>query len=127
MLWPAAALKSFLQAIRHTGDGEYGEAGIETLEALVAPVLLRYASMAPLVLDVADGADGAYQLADPTMTAKSIGSEGEPNDRARRRNPGSGARSSSTVFGGLRRLSSRACRQRHHRSNGGEEMSNEVV
>ena len=56
--------RGLFRAIRHMVDGEYREAGIETLAAMAAPALMSYASTASLVLDVVDG---AYELAGPAM------------------------------------------------------------
>ncbi len=56
--------RGLFRAIRHMVDGEYREAGIETLAAVAAPALMSYASTASLVLEVVDG---AYALASPAM------------------------------------------------------------
>ena len=56
--------RGLFRAIRHMVDGDYREAGIETLAAIAAPALMSYASTASLVLDVVDG---AYELADPAL------------------------------------------------------------
>src|SRR5271157_4222480 len=56
--------RGLFRAIRHLVDGEYRDAGVETLAAVAAPALMSYASCASLVLDVVDG---AYELAKPTM------------------------------------------------------------
>ena len=56
--------RGLFRAIRHLVDGEYREAGIETLASMAAPALMSYASTASLVLDVVDG---AYELASPAM------------------------------------------------------------
>jgi len=63
-------------------DGQYREAGIETLAAVAAPALMSYASTASLVLDVVDG---AYELADPAMEGghKQPGAERAPNESSR--------------------------------------------
>jgi hypothetical protein len=52
------------RAIRRMVNGEYREAGVETLAALAAPALMSYASMASLVLEVVDD---AYSLASPAI------------------------------------------------------------
>ena len=51
-------------AIRHIVDGDFREAGVETLAALAAPALMSYASTASLVMEVVDG---AYSLVNPAM------------------------------------------------------------
>ena len=56
--------RGLFRAIRHMVDGEYREAGVETLAAVAAPALMSYASTASLVLEVVDG---AYALASPAM------------------------------------------------------------
>jgi hypothetical protein len=56
--------RGLFRAIRHMVDGEYREAGVETLAAVAAPALMSYASTASLVLEVVDG---AYALAAPAM------------------------------------------------------------
>jgi hypothetical protein len=56
--------RGIFRAIRRMVEGEYREAGIETLAALAAPALMSYASTASLVMDVVDG---AYDLARPAM------------------------------------------------------------
>ena len=56
--------RGLFRAIRHLVDGEYHEAGVETLAAVAAPALMSYASTASLVLEVVDG---AYALASPAM------------------------------------------------------------
>jgi hypothetical protein len=56
--------RGLFRAIRHMVDGEYREAGVETLAAVAAPALMSYASTASLVMDVVDG---AYELASPAM------------------------------------------------------------
>ena len=56
--------RGLFRAIRHIVDGDYREAGVETLAALAAPALMSYASTATLVVEVADG---AYALANPAM------------------------------------------------------------
>jgi hypothetical protein len=56
--------RGLFRAIRHMAEGEYREAGVETLAALTAPALMSYASTASLVLDVVDG---AYNLASPAL------------------------------------------------------------
>lgn len=56
--------RGLFQAIRHLVDGEYRQAGVETLAALAAPAVMSYASTASLVLDVVDG---AYALAQPAL------------------------------------------------------------
>ena len=67
--------RGLFRAIRHMVDGDYRQAGVETLAALAAPAIMSYASTASLVLDVVDG---AYSLAQPAME------EGEiPRVRAR--------------------------------------------
>jgi hypothetical protein len=52
--------RGLFRAIRHMVEGQYREAGVETLAAVTAPALMSYASTAALVLDVVDG---AYELA----------------------------------------------------------------
>ncbi len=56
--------RGLFRAIRHMVDGEYREAGVETLAAVAAPALMSYATTASLVLEVVDG---AYALASPAM------------------------------------------------------------
>ena len=56
--------RGLFRAIRHLVDGEYREAGVESLAAVAAPALMSYASTASLVLEVVDG---AYALANPAM------------------------------------------------------------
>ena len=56
--------RGLFRAIRHMVDGDYRQAGVETLAALAAPAIMSYASTASLVLDVVDG---AYALAQPAM------------------------------------------------------------
>ena len=56
--------RGLFRAVRHMVDGDYREAGVETLAALAAPALMSYASTASLVLEVVDG---AYALASPAM------------------------------------------------------------
>ena len=56
--------RGLFRAIRHLVDGDYREAGVETLAALAAPALMSYASTASLVMEVVDG---AYSLANPAM------------------------------------------------------------
>jgi len=56
--------RGLFRAIRHMVDGDYRQAGVETLAALAAPAIMSYASTASLVLDVVDG---AYSLAQPAM------------------------------------------------------------
>ena len=56
--------RGLFRAIRHLVEGDYREAGVETLAAMTAPALMSYASTASLVLDVVDG---AYDLAQPTI------------------------------------------------------------
>ena len=56
--------RGLFRAIRHIVEGDYREAGVETLAALAAPALMSYASTASLVLEVVDG---AYALASPAM------------------------------------------------------------
>ena len=56
--------RGLFRAIRHIVDGDYREAGVETLAALAAPALMSYASTASLVMEVVDG---AYSLANPAM------------------------------------------------------------
>jgi hypothetical protein len=56
--------RGLFRAIRHIVDGEYREAGIETVAALTAPALMSYATTASLVFDVVDG---AYELAGPAF------------------------------------------------------------
>lgn len=56
--------RGLFRAIRHLVEGEYRDAGVETLAAVAAPALMSYASCASLVLDVVDG---AYELAKPTL------------------------------------------------------------
>src|ERR1017187_6498974 len=56
--------RGLFRAIRHMVDGDYREAGVETLAAMAAPALMSYASTASLVLDVVDG---AYELAGPAI------------------------------------------------------------
>ncbi len=56
--------RGLFRAIRHMVDGEYREAGAETLAAVAAPALMSYASTASLVLEVVDG---AYELAGSAM------------------------------------------------------------
>jgi hypothetical protein len=56
--------RGLFRAIRHLVEGDYREAGVETLAAMAAPALMSYASTASLVLDVVDG---AYELAGPAM------------------------------------------------------------
>ena len=65
--------RGLFRAIRHMVDGEFREAGVESL---AAPALMSYASTASLVMDLVDG---AYDLAQPAMD------EGEiPRFRGRR-------------------------------------------
>ena len=56
--------RGMFRAIRHIVDGDYREAGVETLAALAAPALMSYASTATLVMEIVDG---AYSLANPAM------------------------------------------------------------
>ena len=56
--------RGLFRAIRHMVDGDYREAGVETLAALAAPALMSYASTASLVMEVVGG---AYSLANPAM------------------------------------------------------------
>jgi hypothetical protein len=56
--------RGLFRAIRHMVDGEYREAGVETLAAVAAPALMSYASTASLVMEVVDG---AYELAGPAL------------------------------------------------------------
>ena len=56
--------RGLFRAIRHMVDGEYREAGVETLAAVAAPALMSYASTASLVLEVVDG---AYELANSAL------------------------------------------------------------
>ena len=56
--------RGLFRAIRHLVEGDYREAGVESLAAMAAPALMSYASTAALVIDVVDG---AYELAGPTM------------------------------------------------------------
>jgi hypothetical protein len=56
--------RGLFRAIRHLVDGEYRDAGVETLAAVAAPALMSYASTASLILDVVDG---AYDLAGSAM------------------------------------------------------------
>jgi hypothetical protein len=53
--------RGLFRAIRHLIDGDYREAGVETL---AASALMNYASTASLVMEVVDG---AYSLANPAM------------------------------------------------------------
>lgn len=61
---PDGIVRGLFRAIRHLVDGDYREAGVETIAAVAAPALMSYASTASLVLDVVDG---AYELAGPAM------------------------------------------------------------
>ena len=56
--------RGLFRAIRHLVEGQYREAGVETLAAVAAPALMSYASTATLVLEVVDG---AYDLANPAL------------------------------------------------------------
>ena len=56
--------RGLFRALRHMVDGQYREAGVETLAAMAAPALMSYASTASLVLEVVDG---AYDLASPAI------------------------------------------------------------
>jgi hypothetical protein len=56
--------RGLFRAIRRLVEGDYREAGVETLAAMAAPALMSYASTASLVLDVVDG---VYELAEPAM------------------------------------------------------------
>ena len=56
--------RGLFRAIGHLVDGDYREAGVETLAALAAPALMSYASTASLVMEVVDG---AYSLSNPAM------------------------------------------------------------
>jgi hypothetical protein len=61
--------RGLFKAIRHLVEGQYREAGVETLAAMAAPALMSYASTAELVLDVVDG---AYDLAGPIMEESDV-------------------------------------------------------
>jgi hypothetical protein len=56
--------RGLFRAVRHLVDGQYREAGVETLAAVAAPALMSYASTATLVMEVVDG---AYELANPAF------------------------------------------------------------
>lgn len=56
--------RGLFRAIRHMVEGEYRQAGIETLAAFAAPALMSYATTATLVMEVVDG---AMELAEPVM------------------------------------------------------------
>jgi hypothetical protein len=63
--------RGLFRAIRHLVEGEYREAGVDSLAALAAPALRSYASTASLVMEVVDG---AYSLANPAMDEAEIAS-----------------------------------------------------
>jgi len=56
--------RGLFRAIRHLVEGQYREAGVESLAAIAAPALMSYASTASLVLEVVDG---AFELSSPAM------------------------------------------------------------
>jgi hypothetical protein len=56
--------RGLFRAVRRLVDGDYHEAGVETIAALAAPALMSYATTASLVLEVVDG---AYELASPAL------------------------------------------------------------
>jgi hypothetical protein len=69
--------RGLFRAIRSIAEGQFREAGVETLAALAAPSLMSYAATASLVMDVVDS---AYQLAGPA-----ISEEGETAKAPRRK------------------------------------------
>jgi hypothetical protein len=56
--------RGLFRAIRLAVDGQFREAGVESLAALAAPALMSYASTCSLVVDVVEG---AFDLAGPVM------------------------------------------------------------
>ena len=56
--------RGLFRAIRSCAEGQFREAGVETLAALAAPSLMSYAATASLVMDVVDT---CYQLAGPAI------------------------------------------------------------
>ena len=54
----AVAGRGLVRAARSAAAGNLGDAAVEALGAVVAPVALSYAATAALLLDVVDGAGG---------------------------------------------------------------------